>query len=168
MTGTAMECIAYLSMQKDGQAFDVEPHKEKRSLSANAYYWQLIEKITNERRKDDPKVTKDEVHYQMLHDYGTWEHNPDGSAKWAIFPIDQPLPTDGYYWDTKTIVKASNEKDTQLCKVYMVIKGTHNYNSKEMNELIKGVVQEAQNLGIETRTPQEIEQMIRDMEKTHK
>ena len=44
MTGTAMECIAWLSTQKDGM-FDVEIHKEKRSLNANALYHKMVNQI---------------------------------------------------------------------------------------------------------------------------
>lgn len=44
-----------------------------------------------------------------------------------------------------------------------MIKGSHNYNSVEMKHLIDGAVMEAQQLGIETRTPAEIEQMIQQM-----
>jgi hypothetical protein len=41
----------------------------------------------------------------------------------------------------------------------MVYKETHTLDTKEMARLIDGVVSEAQALGIETRTPDEIAQM---------
>ena len=37
--------------------------------------------------------------------------------------------------------------------------GTHLYNTKEMSQFIDGVVQEAQNLDIETKTPNEIAEL---------
>lgn len=39
------------------------------------------------------------------------------------------------------------------------MRGSHTYDTKEMSELIKGTVQEAKALGIETATPQEIKEM---------
>ena len=38
--------------------------------------------------------------------------------------------------------------------------GTHLYNTAEMSKFIEGVVQEAQSLGIETKTPNEIAEMM--------
>ena len=101
----------------------------------------------------------------MLIDYGTWDYLEDGSPKWVIFPKNKPLPSDGYYFDTKAdvTVKGANSGEEQG-HAYIVIRGSHTYNSKEMSQLINGVVQEAQNLDIETMTPTEIEQMIREME----
>ena len=163
MIGTVMQCIAFLSNQKDGD-FEVKRYFPKRSKAANAYYWALVEQITEVMQKDDPNVTKEETHRSLLNDYGSWEKNEDGSAKWVIFPKDKPLPIDGYYWDTKTevTVKGQNSGE-EVGKLYMVVKGSHNYDSKEMKALIDGTVQEAKNLGIETRTPAEIEQMIAEM-----
>ncbi len=163
MIGTVLQCIAFLSNQKDGD-FEVKRYFPKRSKAANAYYWALVEQITEVRQKDDPNVTKGETHRTLLNDYGSWEKNEDGSAKWVIFPKDKPLPIDGYYWDAKTevTVKGQNSGE-EIGRLYMVVKGSHNYDSKEMKALIDGTVQEAKNLGIETRTPAEIEQMIAEM-----
>lgn len=166
MIGSVMQCIAFLSNQKDGD-FEVKKYFPKRSKAANAYYWALVEQIADERSKEDPNVTKEEIHRSLLNDYGTWEKNEDGSAKWVIFPKNKPLPIDGYYWDTKTEVtvkgEKKGEKKEEIGCVYMVIKGSHNYDSSEMKKLIDGTVQEAKNLGIETRTPIEIERMIAEM-----
>ena len=163
MIGTVMQCIAFLSNQKDGD-FEVKRYFPKRSKAANAYYWALVEQIAEERQKDDPNVTKEEIHRSLLNDYGTWEKNEDGSAKWVIFPKNKPLPMDGYYWDTKTEVTVTGQNSgEEIGLLYMVIKGSHNYDSKEMKALIDGTVQEAKNLGIETRTPAEIDRMIAEM-----
>lgn len=162
-TGRPLELIAWLTTQPD-RVFKVEEYHEKRSLNANGYFFALVEKIAKERAKDDPKVTKEEVHRQMILDYGTWDKNEDGSVKWVIFPKNKPLPSNGYYWDTKTEVTVHGQNSgVEVGEVYIVVRGSHTYNAKEMSELIKGTIQEAQNLGIETRTPAEIEEMLRDM-----
>ena len=42
---------------------------------------------------------------------------------------------------------------------YRIYKGTSEYNTREMSIFIDGVVHEAQNLDIETKTPAEIERI---------
>lgn len=157
--GSVMACIEWLTRKREG-LFEIKPWKEKRSLDANSYYWVLVSKIAEVMGK-----SKEEIHRQMLTDYGTWDYMDDGSPKWVILPKNKPLPSDGYYFDTKAdvTVKGANSGEEQG-HAYIVIRGSHTYNSKEMSHLINGVVQEAQNLDIETMTPAEINEMIRLME----
>lgn len=160
MTGNKEQLIVYLLEQPKDKVFDLSEHREKRSLSANSYYQVLCDKIS-----EAMKLPREEVHKQLLNDYGTWDYLEDGSPKWVILPKNKPLPPDGYYFDTKAdvTVKGANSGEEQG-HAYIVIRGSHTYNSKEMARLIDGAVQEAQNLGIETRTPAEIDEMIRLME----
>ena len=44
---------------------------------------------------------------------------------------------------------------------YLVYKQTHTLNTKEMSQLINGVVQECQDVGIETKPREEIESLLR-------
>jgi len=100
----------------------------------------------------------------MLTEYGTWEYLEDGSPKWVILPKDKPLPTDGYYFDTKADVTVKGAKSgEEKGHAYIVIRGSHTYNSKEMSTLINGLVQECRQQDIETMTPAEIEQMCKDL-----
>lgn len=160
MTGNKEQLIVYLMDQPKDKKFDLEEHHEKRSRDSNSYYWCLVGKIAQAIGKP-----KEEVHRQMLNDYGTWDYLDDGSPKWVILPKNKPLPSDGYYFDTRAdvTVKGANSGEEEG-HAYIVIRGSHTYNSKEMSQLINGVVQEAQNLDIETLTPMEIEQMIKEME----
>lgn len=170
MIGLSMECISWLSQQKTDVKFEVTEYKEKRSLSANAYFYVLVDKIAKERTKVTGRaVSSDDIHREMILKYGTWEREADGSPKWVVFPKDKPLPTSGYFWDMNADVTIKGEKSgEEVGHAYIVVRGSHTYNSKEMSELINGTVSEAQDLGIETRTSIEIEQMIKDMESHEK
>lgn len=42
----------------------------------------------------------------------------------------------------------------------MMLRGSHDYDTKEMSTLIDGVVSEAKELGIETMTPDRIKEMM--------
>lgn len=87
--GSVLSCIAWLSAKKDG-LFEIKPWREKRSRDANAYYWALLDKLADVLNK-----SKDELHRELLTEYGTWDYNADGSPKWVILPKDEPLPKDG-------------------------------------------------------------------------
>lgn len=160
--GSVLECIAYLSNRKDGQ-FEVKPYKEKRSLSANGYYWKLVELITAERRKDDPQATKEETHRLLMQDYGAWEKNDDGELITATFIEGKPSKS-GYYSRPVAFVKMIGENSgRERGEVRVVVKGSHEYTVSEMNDLLRGTINEAQQLGIQTLTPQEVELMLQQM-----
>lgn len=154
--GSVLACIAWLSAKKDG-LFEIKPYKEKRSKEANKYYWALLGQLAEVLNKP-----KEELHRQMLKDYGTWEYLEDGTPKWVVLPKNKPLPQDGYFYDTKAdvTVRGANSGEEEG-HAYIVIRGSHTYNSKEMSVLINGLVQECQQQDIETTTPAEIEEMCR-------
>lgn len=158
--GRPSDLVAWLFEQPKDKVFEVKEYKEKRSLNANSYYWVLVGQIAGKLN-----VSRDEIHRQLMTDYGTWLYDDNGSPMWVIFPENKPLPKDGYYFDTKAIVDVKGAKSgDEKGRAYIVIKGSHEYNSKEMYDLIQGAVQEAKQLDIETKTPQEIEEMTRLME----
>ncbi len=160
MRGRPSDLVAWLFEQPKDKVFEVSEFHEKRSLNANSYYWVLVGQIAERMN-----LPREIVHRQLMTDYGAWEKNEDGSPKWVIFADNKPLPKDGYYFDTKAVVDVKGAKSgEEKGRAYIVIKGSHEYNSKEMYDLIQGAVQEAKQLDIETRTPAEIEQMIKLME----
>ena len=117
--------------------------KKHRSRDANSYMWALIEAIANKQR-----LPKDEVYLDMLKRYGQgglvkipnkYVHNFERAFK--------------YHEKHETL------PDEEKAQYYRFWVGSSNYNTEEMSILIDGVIQEAQALGIETATPDEIERM---------
>ena len=49
--------------------------------------------------------------------------------------------------------------DGKAYRVYLLLRGSHTYNTAEMSSLIDGTVQDAKEQGIETATPDELERM---------
>lgn len=144
MIGNKNELITWLLTQKEEQQFEIKEHKEKRSLNANAYAWKLITEIANIMRK-----SKEEIYLQMLIDYGQREMV-------SIFSSINPKGYFKYYQEAgKSIL--NNKEFTH----YYIYKGTSEYNTKEMSIFIDGVVQEAQQLDIETKTPTQLEELKR-------
>lgn len=152
-TGTKTEINQFLYKLDKDTIWDIkiEKHRNKRSLDANAYSWVLQTEIANALR-----LSKEEVHFDMLKSYG----QRDFMSMLSSVDINNYYT---YYEEKGTFTQNGNE-----FKSYMVYKGTHNYNSREMSIFIDGVVQEARNLGIETLEDREINSLIEEMEKSER
>ena len=142
--GTPLELIAWLTAQPE-KKYEIKEYHEKRSLSANAYAWVLIGKIADSLRK-----SKEEVYLQMLKDYGQSE----------IISVLSTINLKGYfkYYEEMGIGSVNGK---EFCH-YKIFKGSSEYDSKEMSILIDGIIQEAQNLGIETIPPSERDRLINE------
>lgn len=126
----------------DKLKIEIDKYKEKRSLDANKYCWKLCTEIANILRSD-----KETVYVEMLKRYG----------QSAVTSVRSDIDVSGFfkYYDefgTGTV----NGKEFTHYKVY---KGSSEYDTREMSILLDGIVSEAQEMGIDTRTPEEIERM---------
>lgn len=122
-------------------------YKQKRSLDANAYAWALMTKIANH---PDVSSSKEEVYEQMLQKYGTFYEDEDGFITITVKKSVDMAKVDGHW---KYI------KDNGKFASYLMIKGSSEYDTAEMSHFIDRIVEEAQELGIETATPDELERM---------
>lgn len=159
ITGTAIDIVTYLmSDNADKKAvYDLSLHKEKkgRSLDANAYFHVLVSKLA---QAQTPPISKARCKNMMIADYGQ-EEFIDGQ----IVVLKSNLPPEKMenveYLHT-SCVKIGEENGSKVY-FYKVYRGTHTYDSCEMAKLINGVVQECKNVGINTATPAQIEEMNR-------
>ena len=139
MKGNPLQIIQWLYNQDKTKQFEIKEHYEKRSLNSNNYCWKLINEIANKLRK-----SKEEVYFDMLKSYGQVSEismlssiNPRGYLK--------------YYEVVSKRIFNNNE-----FTIYKIYKGSSEFDTREMSIFIDGIVQEAQQLGIETMTPEEI------------
>lgn len=119
----------------------IEKHRKKRSLNANAYLWVLCDKIAQKVGY----ISREDVYIDMLKNYGRFEDvliREDAARSFMRMCKYKEIL---YEMDGWTCIR--------------VYQGSHEYNSKEMSILVDGVVAEAQELGIETLTPDEIARM---------
>lgn len=133
--------------------------REKRSLTANAYFHKLKSLIALELGVDDY-----EVHNEMIASYGqpmilfgelvTVEMRTDVNWKKVHDLHLQPQPS------TQRVCEETGE----IYQTYTVMRGSHTYNSKEMANLIEGVVHECKVLAIETIPPDELKRMLQRYE----
>jgi hypothetical protein len=159
ITGTALDIVTYL--MGDGidkkALYDLELHQEKkkRSLDSNAYFHVLVGKLA---QAQTPPISKARCKNMLIADYGQEEYI-DGQ----IVVLKSNLPPEKMcnveYLHTSCVkIAEENGKEVYFYKVY---RGTHTYDTKEMAKLIDGTIQECKNVGIETATPKQIEEMQR-------
>lgn len=68
MIGNTKAIIEWLFEQDTTKKFEIKELKPKRSLTANAYYWALLNQLANVLRFDNQKL-----HFMMLQRYGQYE-----------------------------------------------------------------------------------------------
>jgi hypothetical protein len=160
MTGTALECIAWLSTQKDGQTFDVEVHKEKRSVNANSLYFKMVNQMAKALRISNPAM-----HNQLLRKYGV-PQTVDGQEMWVALP-DTPETERQVEEDEYNHFQPTNRK-TGSKRWYLLMKPSHEFNTAEMSRLIDGTADELRHMGLVPPMDEDIRKAIESYERTHK
>ena len=129
---------------------EIKPYKNRRSLDANAYFHVLVDKISKVIKK-----SAEEVKAQLVLDYGTIAKDDKGLK--VGFKALKEVPITKFYKYVKPIGECI-ENGKEFVK-YLIYKETHTLSSSEMASLIDGTIQEAKQLGIETLTPMELENL---------
>lgn len=107
------------------------------------------------------RLPKPEVHNKMLRAYGQVQ-GIDGRIMTVTIPDTekaerQTLLAEGYHVKPTSQVRLGTKN--QLFRTYVLLKGSHELNTEEFSILLDGTIHEAQNIGIETITPLELEAM---------
>lgn len=135
--------------------------KEKRSLDANAYYWVLLSRLAEVLH-----ISKPRAHNLMLRKYGQPE-TFDGAGAYIRIPDtvkaeEEALEASTYHIrPTSQVVSGT---DGVNYRTYVLIKGSSEYDTREMGELIDGLIGDCKELGIETLPPEEITRMLQTYE----
>lgn len=139
MVGNAKAIIEYLFNQGKDKIYEIKERKPKRTLTQNAYYWVLVNELSNCLR-----LSNEETHYKLLKDY----------SQVALITIKSNVDIKGYirYYELERETIISGVK----FNVYKVYKGSSEMDKKEFSILLEGAIQEAQQQGIPTLTPNEI------------
>lgn len=132
-------------------------HKEGRSLSANAYYWLLIGKLSKALR-----ISTSYCHNVMLRRYGVLEVVDDTPIYLLIQDTDEATKkadeAETYHIKPTSNVREGN--DGKMYRTYMMLKGSHDYDTAEMAALISGLRDECMQVGIPVETPDEIANLL--------
>lgn len=144
----------YDNLKDKHLSLTVKQWREGRSLNSNAYFHVLVGKIAEVTGQSHT-----EVHNQLIADYGQVDTNVQNIIMDDAIPY---LRLEGLHLMPTTATRTMD--NGKLYRVYIVMRGSHTYDSKEMSRLIEGTVFEAKELGIETMTPDQIKKMLSIME----
>lgn len=127
---------------------EIKKYRKIRSLDANAYCWVLIDKIAAELG-----IIPNEVYRNAIKDIGGVSH--------IICIINEAADTFCADWESKGLGWQTEVFESKIegCTNIVAYKGSSRYNTKQMSALIDSVVQDAQALGIETATPDQLARM---------
>jgi hypothetical protein len=140
--------IEELSRIKDEKlSVKIDKHRNRRSTNANAYAWLLINKIAE---KMYPPMSKEEVYKEMLKRYGQGTMISVQTDR--VPDVERELD----YFETHGYGKVNGREFTHL-KMWV---GSSKYSSHEMWVFLQGIKSEAEELGIETLTPDELSRML--------
>lgn len=143
MIGNSKAIIQWLFDQRDAdKLYEIKEKKSKRSLTANAYYWSLLNQLASVMRMDNQ-----ECHFLMLIRYGQYE----------VVSIRSDVSLHGYFKYYEVIGNGFvNGKEFTHYKIY---KGSSQMDSKEFSVLLDGLISECEEVGIPTLTKTEVERL---------
>lgn len=158
MIGTALECIAWLSTQKDG-TFECDFHKEKRSLSANALYFSMVTQMAKALQ-----ISNHRMHNQLLRKYGT-QQLIDNEQVWIALPdtheTEEAVEEDEYNHFQPTMRKTGSKR------WYVLLKPSHEFDTVEMSRLIDGTADEMRQMGLVPPMDEQIHKALENYERIH-
>jgi hypothetical protein len=141
----------------DSLTIKIGKFRKKRSLDANAYYWLLVGKLAKVL-----KISMPHCHNLILRRYGTLEEF-DGRPVYIIIQDTDEASSKADEAETyhiKPTAQVKEGNDGLMYRTYLLLKGSHDYDTAEMSDLIEGLVDECKQVGIETATPDEIANML--------
>lgn len=142
--GRLGETLAQLADGKE-YVLEIKEHRERRSLDANAYFWVLCGKLAAAVHTDNWSM-----YLQLLERYGVFTYIVVKPSAVEQFKREYRLVND------LGEVKINGKTGVQLQCFF----GQHTYDTAQMSRLIEGTISECKEVGIETRTPEEIAKMV--------
>ena len=157
-SGTAKQLVFVLARipDEDDKVYDIVEHKEKRTLSQNAYYYQLLGKVADKLR-----ISKPRLHNDMLQHFGQ-AAEIDGQRVFVTIPDTEECENTAMESQTihmKPTSSTMEGRDGVTYRTWVMLRGSHELNTREMSILLDGLIQEAKQLDIEVMTPNQLAEM---------
>ena len=132
---------------------EIREKKAKRSLEANAYLWKLCAETSKALSNESP-TSKEDVYRRAVREGNCFYPVPVKDE--AVAHYQKIWSANGVGWFAEEAYKSTLEGYTTLHAYY----GSSEYDTREMWALIRIIQDEAQALGVETRTPAELDSMM--------
>ena len=130
-------------------SIEVKQYKAKRSLDANAYFFVLADKLAAKLG-----TSKEEVYRNAVRDIGGVSEIVCVKNE-AVERLREGWSKNGIAWQTETFPSKIDG-----CTNVILYYGSSTYTTDQMSRLIENIVQDCKAVGIETRTPNEIANLL--------
>ena len=138
-----------LALKSQNKHVEIKEHKNHRSLDANAYLWVLLTKL-----QDKLSIPKEELYKNYIQKIGSSEILPVKNE--AVDKFREAWQRNGLGWITET-TKSKLDGFTNVIAYY----GSSSYNTAEMSRLINEVVDDCKEQNIETKSNNEINNLLK-------
>lgn len=156
MTGNKLQVIEMVVNEPIDKLWDLKEHRAKRSLNQNSYYWALLAKVA-----EKSSISRNRCHNEMLASYGQDEY-VDDRLVYVTIPDNEKAEREAMEAETYHLRPTSSVmdgNDGMIYRVWVMLRGSHTYNTAEMRRLLEGIIDEAKQLGIETLPEEELEML---------
>ncbi len=131
-------------------------YRKKRSLDANGMYWKLLGELA-----EATHVSKPSMHNMLLRRYGQLEMIDGQCLPLRIPDTDEAErkaleATEYHIRPTSQTIEWDGKRD----RVYFLLRGSHDYDTKEFSELLTGLIDECKQCGIPTMSPREFNRLM--------
>ena len=124
-------------------------YRQKRSLDANAYCFVLIGKLAEKLN-----ITKEEIYRSAVKEIGG-NYEVVCVKNEAVESLCSGWSRNGLGWQTDTM-----PSKIEGCTNVILYYGSSTYDTAQMSRLISNIVQDCEAQGIETKTPNQIAEML--------
>lgn len=145
---TIIEKIEKMKISNRDVSIEIKNKYKRRTLDSNSYMWYLAEEIAKELG-----ITKDEVYRDAIKNVGEFEILPIKNE--AVEKFIEAWEHNGKGWVCELLGKSKINGYTNVITYY----GSSIYNTKSMSRLIDLMLEEANQLGIETLSDIEIQKL---------
>jgi hypothetical protein len=122
---------------------------KKRSLDSNAYFWILVDKLSQRLN-----LTKEDIYRNAIRNIGGVSEVVCVRNE-AVEKLRSGWSKNGIGWQTDTM-----PSKIEGCTNVVLYYGSSTYNQEQMTRLIDNIVQDCKAVGIETLTPQELARLM--------
>lgn len=136
-------------------SINIDKYREKRSRAANNYMWLLCGKLAEALSDTKVKHTKEDIYRDAIKEIGVWKDFEDLSPSDAK-TLRHAWEMLGTGWITEQVDYMPDGENVTVRCYY----GSSQYNTKQMSRLINNIVQDCEAAGIETKTPDQIAEML--------
>lgn len=129
---------------------EIKEHRKKRSLNSNSYAWLLLDRLAAQIHE-----SKEAVYRSYIKEIGGNSEMVTVKSI-AVQKLCETWSTMGIGF-VSDVVTDRNDGFSDVMLYY----GSSTYNQDQMNRLLNLIVQDCETFGIETKDPEEIEQLVK-------